>query len=92
MWLNYIIKVRVSSFLSRHTISTLKQAKRVIIIVFGSSLLLFGIALFFTPGPAIIVIPIALGILATEFVWAKKLLDRFNSRIRNFRKKKNKGR
>ena len=26
------------------------------------------------PGPAIIVIPVGLGILATEFIWARRLL------------------
>ena len=26
------------------------------------------------PGPAIVVIPVGLALLATEFIWAKKLL------------------
>lgn len=33
------------------------------------------------PGPAFIVIPVALGILATEFVWAKNLIKKVRSKI-----------
>jgi uncharacterized protein (TIGR02611 family) len=52
-------------------------ARRIIILVTGSTVLLFGIALIVLPGPAVVVIPIGLAILATEFVWAKRLLARF---------------
>ncbi len=57
-------------------ITTLKQAWRLIKIVIGGTVLVIGIILIFTPGPAIIVIPLGLGILATEFVWARKLLKK----------------
>jgi tellurite resistance protein TerC len=53
--------------------------------VIGFTILAIGIAMIVLPGPAIAVIPIGLALLATEFIWAKKLLvavqDRFN-RIR----------
>jgi len=64
------------------TIKTLRQAKRIIRIVVGFTLLAVGIVLVFTPGPAMVVIPLSLAILAGEFVWAKRLLDRFNSGVR----------
>ncbi|NOX20381.1 MAG: hypothetical protein GXO99_03860 [Nitrospirae bacterium] len=74
--------------LSRITVTTLSQAKRIIKIVFGFTLLLIGIALIILPGPATVVIPAALAILATEFVWARKLLKKFNGGIRYlFRRK-----
>ena len=60
----------------------LKHARRVIIFVVGGTVLLFGVVLIFTPGPAIIVIPIGLAILATEFVWAKRLLDKVKEKIK----------
>ena len=60
----------------------LRRAKRVIIFVVGGTVLLFGIVLIFTPGPAIVVIPIGLAILATEFVWARKLLDKVKEKIK----------
>lgn len=52
----------------------LKTAKRVIIFVIGTSVVLLGVVLLFTPGPAFVVIPAGLAILATEFVWARRLL------------------
>ncbi|RMG67971.1 MAG: hypothetical protein D6710_10755, partial [Nitrospirae bacterium] len=47
-----------------------------------------GIALIVLPGPATVVIPAALAILATEFVWARKLLKKFNGGIRYLFKKR----
>lgn len=55
---------------------TLRQAKRAIVIVIGFTLLVIGVALIFLPGPAFLVIPAGLAILATEFVWARRLLRR----------------
>jgi uncharacterized protein (TIGR02611 family) len=55
---------------------TLKNTKRLIVAVVGLTVLLLGIALIFFPGPAFIVIPVGLAILATEFAWAHRLLKR----------------
>jgi len=55
-------------------VKTVRQALRLIKIVIGVTILIIGLALIFLPGPAFVVIPIGLGILATEFVWARKLL------------------
>jgi hypothetical protein len=54
---------------------SIRQAKRFIIFVIGVTVILIGIVMIFLPGPAIIVIPLGLLILATEFVWARILLD-----------------
>jgi tellurite resistance protein TerC len=62
------------------------QARRLIIIVTGFTLLMCGIAMIVLPGPAILVIPIGLAILATEFIWAKKILVRVKERIELMRK------
>ena len=56
--------------------SLLRQARRLIVLVIGSTILLIGLALLVLPGPAFIVIPIGLAILATEFAWARHLLNR----------------
>ena len=53
---------------------TIRQAKRLVIGITGFTVLLFGIVLIFTPGPAVLVVPVGMGILASEFVWARKLL------------------
>lgn len=60
-------------------LKTIKQAKRLIIAVIGFTVLLIGLAMIVLPGPAIVVIPIGLAILATEYVWARRLLDRVKS-------------
>ena len=54
-----------------------KQIRKLVIFLIGISIVLIGCVLFFTPGPAIIVIPVGLAVLATEFIWAKKLLKKF---------------
>lgn len=55
---------------------TFRQARRLVILVVGITVVLFGIVLLVTPGPAFVVIPIGLGILSIEFVWARRLLVR----------------
>lgn len=55
-------------------VKSAKQVKRLIIAVVGFTVLLIGIAMIVLPGPAIIIIPAGLGILATEFIWARRLL------------------
>ena len=53
-------------------LKTLKQVKRLVIGLIGFTVLVIGVAMIVLPGPAFIVIPIGLGILATEFIWAKE--------------------
>jgi tellurite resistance protein TerC len=52
----------------------LKYARRIVILIVGMTVLLIGIALLVLPGPAFVVIPIGLAILATEFAWARHWL------------------
>ena len=44
--------------------------------VIGSTVILFGLALMILPGPAVVVVPLGLAILATEFAWARRLIKR----------------
>lgn len=67
---------------------TLKKAKRLIIGVIGFTILLIGIVMVVLPGPAFIVIPIGLGVLATEFVWARRLLKKVKEQIAKNTKKR----
>ena len=48
----------------------------------GFTVLLAGLAMTALPGPAFIVIPLGLGILATEFIWARRLLTRVKNKVR----------
>lgn len=56
----------------------LQRARKIIVAVIGTTVLAIGISLIALPGPAIAVIPLGLAILATEFVWARRWLDRMN--------------
>ena len=57
-------------------IRTLQQAKRFLKILVGFTLLALGVVMIVTPGPGWLTILFALGVLAAEFVWARRLLDR----------------
>jgi uncharacterized protein (TIGR02611 family) len=80
-------------------IKTVKQAKRLIKVVMGFTVLALGCIMLVTPGPGIVTIVLGLAILGTEFVWAKKLMKRFekeavnvkNSFVNNYINKNNKG-
>ncbi len=50
--------------------------RKLIIAVIGLTILVLGIAMVVLPGPAVIVIPIGLGVLATEFAWARRAVRR----------------
>jgi Putative transmembrane protein (PGPGW) len=44
------------------------------ILFVGGLFLILGVAMLVLPGPAVLLIPLGLAILATEFRWAKKSL------------------
>jgi tellurite resistance protein TerC len=65
---------------------TAEQVRRLSRIVGGFTLLLIGIVMLVTPGPGWLVILLGLGLLAAEFVWARRLMDRIKrqgERVRN---------
>ncbi len=48
-----------------------RWAKRIVITVVGFTVLIVGIVMIVLPGPALVVIPVGLGILGLEFAWAR---------------------
>ncbi|MCU7496074.1 MAG: hypothetical protein HF314_11595 [Ignavibacteria bacterium] len=60
----------------------MRQLKRIVVAVVGFTVLLIGIALLVLPGPAFIVIPAGIAILATEFVWARRILNKVKEKFR----------
>lgn len=60
---------------------TYRFAKRIVIGIIGGTVLLAGVVMIVTPGPAVVVIPIGLGILAAEFAWARRWLHSIRRRI-----------
>ncbi len=55
---------------------TVEQVRRVFLIIAGFTLLLAGVVMLVTPGPGMLVIFLGLGLLAAEFVWARRLMER----------------
>ncbi len=55
---------------------SLQAAKRLVKIVVGFTLLAVGAIMLVTPGPGLLTIGLGLALLAAEFVWARRLLNR----------------
>lgn len=55
---------------------TLRAVKRVLIAILGGTVLLLGVVMIVLPGPASLVIPAGLAILAIEFAWARHWLNK----------------
>ena len=60
---------------------TYKAARRIVVAVVGVTILLIGVVMIVTPGPAIVVIPVGLAILSIEFTWARFWLRRLREAI-----------
>lgn len=57
-------------------LKTVEQVWRIFRILAGFTLLLAGVVMIITPGPGWLTILLGLGLLAAEFVWARRLMDR----------------
>jgi uncharacterized protein (TIGR02611 family) len=57
-------------------VRTVEQVRRAFRIVAGFTLLLVGLVMIITPGPGWLVIFLGLSLLAAEFIWARRLMDR----------------
>ena len=72
-----ILKDRVPRWFS----SLPSWVRRLIVFVIGSTILIAGLLMLVLPGPGILVIIVGLAILATEFVWAERLLIRAREQV-----------
>ncbi len=61
--------------------------RKLIVGVIGGTILLIGVALIVLPGPAFIVIPVGLGVLAPDFAWARRAVDRGRQAIAKARRR-----
>ncbi|MGB8862207.1 MAG: PGPGW domain-containing protein [Ilumatobacteraceae bacterium] len=53
-----------------------RHSKRLVVLLLGLAVLGAGIAMLVLPGPGILVLILGFAILATEFAWAERALDR----------------
>ena len=59
--------------------------RKLVYSVVGITVVLIGLAMVVLPGPAFIVIPLGLAILASEYAWARRIIRRgsvFIGRVR----------
>ena len=54
----------------------LRTAWRVVVGVVGTTVLALGVVMLVLPGPGLLVIPVGIAILATEFLWARRWLQK----------------
>lgn len=62
---------------------TYRGARKLVVALVGGTVLLLGAAMLVLPGPALLVIPIGLAILAIEFAWARRWLHRVKERSKS---------
>jgi len=79
-----LMRSSIKRFFSCWKLDNIKVVKRVIVSVVGATVLLIGIALLVLPGPAFIVIPLGLAILATEYAWARRWLRKVRRIAKDF--------
>jgi tellurite resistance protein TerC len=62
--------------------TTYRWARRIAVSLVGGTVLLIGVIMIVTPGPALVVIPAGLAILSVEFAWARYWLSRVKAKAR----------
>jgi len=62
---------------------TYKVARRIVVGVVGATVVVLGMVMIVTPGPALVVIPVGLAILSIEFTWARLWLRKLREAISN---------
>lgn len=60
---------------TRLLLQPLRLLRRLVILAVGGTVVLVGVIMIVTPGPALLVIPAGLAILSLEFLWARRLLQ-----------------
>lgn len=70
-----------------HSNPATSLAWKIVITTVGSVVLLAGVIMFVTPGPALVLIPLGLAILATEWAWADRWLQKAKHHARRAKAK-----
>ena len=58
-----------------------RLARQIVVGVIGGTVVLVGVIMIVTPGPAFVVIPLGLAILAMEFAWARRWLNKLKASL-----------
>jgi len=63
----------------RALMGSYRAGRKLAIATIGASVVALGVAMLVLPGPAILVIPLGLAVLAVEFAWARRWLERLRN-------------
>jgi Putative transmembrane protein (PGPGW) len=66
----------LQKWVTRFGLDALPALRRFLIGAIGFSVVLIGLVMVFLPGPAFIVVPLGVAILASEFAWARRVWRR----------------
>lgn len=67
---------------------TIKILRKIFFFVTGITILVTGILMLVLPGPGLLVMFLGLAVLTLEFVWARVLLAKIKSKVKNMKNKK----
>ena len=67
----------------RALLGSYRAGRKLAIAAVGASVVAVGVAMLVLPGPAILVIPLGLAVLALEFAWARRWLERLREGSRS---------
>jgi tellurite resistance protein TerC len=66
----------LQKWIARFGLDRRPALRRILIGAIGFSLVIIGLAMIVLPGPAFIVVPLGVAILASEFAWARRVWRR----------------
>ena len=66
----------LQKWVARFGLESRPRLRRFLIGTIGFSVVLIGLVMIVLPGPAIIIVPLGVGILASEFAWARRVWRR----------------
>ena len=62
--------------------SALRYGRKIIVAAVGATIILFGLAIAFLPGPGpLVLIPLGIAVLAIEFAWARRVQRRIRDTV-----------
>lgn len=67
---------RLRYVIRRFGLETRPRLRKLLVAIIGFTVVLIGLVMIVLPGPAVIVVPIGVAILATEFAWARRVWRR----------------
>ena len=77
----------LQKWVARFGLESRPRLRRFLIGTIGFSVVLIGLVMIVLPGPAIIIVPLGVGILASEFAWARRVWRRGTILVSRIRRK-----